>query len=374
MKASPKNLFILGILVVLLITIPLTLYFVKQQQDLRSSAAPSSALSLVATPTSLPVGETFSVDVMLDPGNNIPSFVKFTLSFDPQKVEVTEITPDPQNITSTLSGPNITESTATVDLGISKALTGYDPNADFNQPFKVATVKILAKQKTDTPTQISFDYPGQTEVYSLSADDSPGENVLQTASPVMLTILDGTTPSTTPSLSPSPRVSVTPSVSRTPTPSPTTAPNTPPVCTTLTANPASGSAALTTQLSATGNDSDGTIAKATFSFGDGQVVDVTEGMGTKTITAQQSHTYSTANNYNVSVVLTDDKGATSVACTQTVIVQAGTVTPPPATPTVIDAAPTTPPAIDAPGSFGTAMGVIGAVVLTVVGGLLFFAL
>ncbi|HRN96337.1 MAG TPA: hypothetical protein PLD54_02740, partial [Candidatus Levybacteria bacterium] len=291
MKASPKNFFIIGVLVLLLVTIPLTLYFVKQQQELRSKAAPSSTLSLVTTQASLPVGETFSVDVMLDPGNNIPSFVRFTVNFDPQKLEITQITPDQQNITSTLSGPEISSSSATVDLGISSALTGYDPNVEFNQPFRVATIQLLAKELTETPTQVSFEFPGQTEVYSVSTDDNPGENVLQNTAPIMLTILDGDeiTPTVTPTTTITPTITITPtSIPMTPTPSPTTVPNTPPVCTTLTINPASGSAALVTQLSVSGNDPDGTIAKATFNFGDGQVVDVTEGVGTKNVTIEQS--------------------------------------------------------------------------------------
>ncbi|HRN96577.1 MAG TPA: hypothetical protein PLD54_03975, partial [Candidatus Levybacteria bacterium] len=95
-------------------------------------------------------------------------------------------------------------------------------------------------------------------------------------------------------------------------------------------------------------------------------------------TIEQSHTFTNPNTYSVSVVLTDDRGATSIACTQTVEVlasQTGTDTQPEPTPTqAVIAQPTTPPPIDPPGSLGTAMGVIGAIMLTVIGGLLFFAL
>jgi hypothetical protein len=368
MKTSPKNLVIIGILAVLLITIPLTLFFVKQQQDLRSKAAPSSTLSMTTAQASLPVGQTFSVDVMLDPGNNVPSFVKFSISFDPQKLELTQITPDAQNITSTLSGPEISTNSATIDLGINRALTGYDPNATFNQPFKVATLRLLAKQKTDAPTQVAFNFPGQTEVYSLSADDSPGENVLQNATPIALTILDGTI---TPTLTVTPSTTVTP-----PPPTSTPKPNALPVCTSLTLNPASGSASLTTQLTAIANDPDGVISKATFNFGNGQVIDVINGLGTKNVTVQQSHTYTTANSYSVSVVFTDERGGQSAACTQTLVVSSEQATGNQSdiSPTAVVVQPTTPPAMDPPGSFGTALGVIGAVMLTAVGVLLFVAL
>ena len=358
MKPSSKQFFLIGILVLLLITIPLTLFFVKQQQDLRSSAAPSSNLSLTASKSTVTVGEKFTLDIILDPGQNIPSFVKFSLQFDPQKVTVTQITPDTQNISVTLAGPTIKSGTANVEFGINKALTGYDPNQDITQPFKVATIEVQAKQKTDTPTQIAFDFPGGTQVLSIATDDSPGENVLVNATPALITILDGTvTVSPTPTVAP-----------------PTVAPNTVPICTNLTVTPASGSAPLVSQFTATGNDPDGQITKATFAFGDGQVVDVTAGLGTKSVSVQQSHTYTAAGSHSATVIFSDNKGGVSIACTQSVVTTAsanqssgGQISP-----TSAPAAPTPIPTLPPSESIGTAIGIGGAIILTVIGGILFF--
>jgi hypothetical protein len=376
MKFSAKNFFLIGILVVILITIPLTLYFVKKQQELRSKAAPSSNLSLVASKSTLNVGDTIDVDLMLDPGQNIPSFIKFALTYDPTKIEITKIEPDPTNITTTLSGPTISEGSASAELGINKVISGYDPTQSLGQQIKVATLKITAKEVTDTPTQISFDYPGSTQVLSIATSDGPGENVLANATPLSLTILSGG------DITPSP--SISPTITITPSPSPTTAPNSSPICTSLTATPATGSAPLSTSFTAVGSDTDGTIAKASFSFGDGSVVDVTSGLSTQSVTVQQSHTYSAANSYQATVFLTDDKGATSELCNSSVTVSTGgsggVVTP---TPTTAEVAPTTPPVTAAPtaaptlpptGSLGVTIGVVSGIVLTVLGGLVLFVL
>lgn len=373
----------------MLVTIPLTLFFVKKQQDLQSKASPSSNLSLITNKDTFNIGDTTSIDVMLDPGQNIPSFVKIALHFDPEKIEIVSITPDAQNAPTVLAAPVIASNSATVELGLSKILTGYDPTSTTNNPLKVATIEVKGKAATGTePTKITFDFPGETQVYSISTADGPNENVLVNATPLALTVVDGPTSSITPSPSPS----VNPSPSVTPTPgsgsggpqvTPTTIPKTPtptqianalPVCTNLTANPASGSAPLVTSFTVNGNDTDGTLSKATFNFGDGAVIDVTQGLSSRSASLQQSHTYNTAQSYTASVVFTDDKGATSQACTTTIDITAsnggeGSIPTPTDVP-VPTAAPTLPPT----GSVSTILGIGGAIILTIVGGLIIFAL
>lgn len=365
MKSGGKKFFLIGILALLILTIPLTLYFVKQQQDLRSSAAPSSNLSLVPSANTVSVGEIFTIDVILDPGNNIPSFVKFALQYDPQKLSISQLTPDSQNISVTLDGPTIASSSGmvNVEFGINKAITGYDPTVDIGQPFKVATLQVEAVEKTDTPTQVAFDFPGETQVLSIATDDNPGENVLVNAPPTLITILGGEDPSPT-------QPPITPSAPPT-TPTPTETPNVIPVCTNLEVTPASGSAPLVVQFTAKGNDPDGQITKATFNFGDGQVIDVTSGLGSASATVEQSHTYNTANTYSVNVVFTDNRGGSSVACTQSVLASATTQ---PETQSPNTDMPTATPTLAPPGSIGTAIGVGGAVILTVIGGILLFIL
>jgi hypothetical protein len=283
---SAKKFFLLGFIILVLVTIPLTLYFAKQQQDLRSSATPASNLSFVTTKDTLNVGDTTTLDVMLDPKDNIPSFAKLTVLFDPLKIEIVSFAGDSQNAPTTLAAPKIASSSASIELGISKLLTGYDPTQSISQPIRIATITVKAKAITGgTPTRVSFDHPGATEIFSIAESDGAGENVLSNATPINLIILGSA--QTSPTTSPTRMPSATPVVTRTVTPLLTPTPTIP--VTTAPATP-----------------------------------------------------------------------------TATLIPTAGAILP--------TEPPAQPPPIAAPGSFGTILGVGGAFLLTIIGGLLLFGL
>ena len=81
-------------------------------------------------------------------------------------------------------------------------------------------------------------------------------------------------------------------------------PNTPPTAV-AAANPISGIAPLTVNLSSAGsNDSDGSIVSYRWDFGDGS---------TASTSASPSHVYSTAGNYTAILTVTDDRGATGTS-------------------------------------------------------------
>src|SRR3989304_2758490 len=92
MKILTNKYFILGNLLLLLISIPLTLFFIARQQELRGRAAPSSRLSFSPeNPSTSTQCQSFSVDIMIDPGSNIVSLVDFYLKYDPTKLDVSQI-------------------------------------------------------------------------------------------------------------------------------------------------------------------------------------------------------------------------------------------------------------------------------------------
>ncbi len=82
--------------------------------------------------------------------------------------------------------------------------------------------------------------------------------------------------------------------------------NNPPVVS-LSANPSSGSAPLTTNFTATATDSDGTITKYEWDFDGNGTYDYTE------TTGQVSHIFTAASTYTIRVRVTDDGNATAVA-------------------------------------------------------------
>lgn len=243
---------------------------------------------------------------------------------------------------------------------------------------KIGTITFKAKVETGaTPTTISFD-PERSHALSNAADDPNKDVVLPSngyqSATVTISGVGGVTPAPRTSVSPTPgKDKITPTTPPSPTsptpttgasqatPTPTTStpvPTTPPgtgsanqlpVCSSLVLDrSAQGTVPYTIAFTVAGSDSDGTIGKASFSFGDGTVQDVTEGggIGTNSINTGLSHTYNSAGTFTASVTLTDEDSGISNSCTQVITVQSGVaeapppVAPPIATPTIEPAGPT----------------------------------
>jgi len=376
---SGKKLFLIGFIVVLLVAIPLTVYLAQQQQKTRSSAEKSTILSLVEsgkTNSSITttVDQTFSLDVMVNPGNNFVSFVKITLSYDPTKIA----TADPgiianSDAVSVFEGPTYGPSQISVTLA-----TGGDQTKVIQTSTKIATITFKALAPTETaPTLVGFG--SDAEVLSAAPSDTRSENVLSTTNQASITITGSIVPSVTISPSPEPSPSTTPSLT------PTLAANQSPVCTSLVLDrEASGSAPLAINFTTNGNDPDGTVSKVTFNFGDGTINDVTTGggIGTQTINTQANHTYNSGGNFTATAILTDNLGGASntTNCSQLIAVTAASGSAQPtetpttttiSTPTVTTPIPTVAPT--GPGDTIMTIGALGAI-LTIIGAILLFAL
>lgn len=305
MSFSGKKLFLLGFVVVLMVVIPLTVYLVQQQQKLRVGAQAASSLSFQVTPGSSATiakpTDTASFDVMLDPSTNQVSFVKLVISYESGKVSVKDFTPNTADFPTILQAADKGTGKASLTVSVgdnpSKIVTGSPAR-------KVATISFSALSAAVAgTTQIQFDRDPSTgtQVLSLGTGDQFNENVLANASPTTITIAStavGTTPT-----------------------------NQVPVCSSSTVDKATnGTAPYAINLQAKGTDSDGTIAKVTFDWGDTQKQDITTGfgIGTNTVDITQNHTYTNGGTFNAVVTFTDDKGGVSVAgnCTKTFTITA----------------------------------------------------
>lgn len=387
MHLSGKKIFLFGFIAILLIGIPVTIFLVQRQQQTQTHAEKSTNISFspsssAAAPIQKNIGDLIPLEISVDPGKNLVSFVKLEIQYDPQKLTTASATAFVQNTSvfpSILEGPIYTPGKISVTLSV-----GPDPTKSIQTKVKAATVtfKAIGNTPAGAPTLVS--YGATTQVLSIGSNDQASENVLSAATPAAIEIGGAVvTPSVpVPSIQPSPTSATTPAPTANPTlePSLTPAPtgsqpaNIAPVCNTLiTDKTASGNAPLDLTLSANGTDSDGTISKVTFNFGDGQVSDVVtgSGIGTASISAQVAHTYAAAGTFTASAIITDNGNGVSdsTSCKQTVTV-AGVATTAPTAPTV-------PPAttIEPTGSSSTVLG-IGAVILTFIigGGFLFFLL
>ncbi|MCL4415392.1 MAG: PKD domain-containing protein [Actinobacteria bacterium] len=360
---SGKKIFLLGFIVVLLIAIPLTVYLARQQQETRSGAAPSTTLSLTPTAQTTTVDQTVSFDIMVNPGSNQVSLVKFTLTFDG-----TKITPiDSGFVANTQALPNVSSGPTYGTNSVAVTLRVDNPQQSLTLPTKIATITFRAVAPTEgVPTRITFT---DTSVMSSGGESSFNENVFLSSSPATVTIDAG---QITPTVTPAATVTPAPTVTSAPTQA-----NVVPTCSSLTSDVSSGSASLTVNFTGVGSDSDGTISKATFNFGDGTVEDSTDGQGvnTNSATITKSHIFNSAGAFTTNVVFTDNGGGVSTpsSCTQVINVAAGTITP---TTIISTAAPTAVPTAlppTGPESQLLAIGAFGAII-SVIGVILLFAL
>lgn len=396
---SRKKLLLVGFIIVILIAIPVTIFLVKQQQETRSQAEQATTLSLEPAsteqaPLQAEKDDIVDLDLVVDPGanQNLVSFVKVEITYDPTKLATVAATPqEPQrrtfteeaSVMSLLEGPVYSEGKIVATLSV-----GVDPTKVIQTKTKIATLKFTAIDGTgSTPTVISFNEAG-TQVLSAGENDQANENVLAGTDSAFIAISGEatTTTSPSPSLTVSPSVTVSPTVpevTTTPSQTATTSPtptivgsateNTPPVCTALNVDRATtGTAPFSITFTAVGTDSDGTISKVTFSYGDGQVDNITQGggIGTASVNASAAHTYQNAGTYTASAVITDNNGGiSSGTCTQTITVDAalaasdggGTTT-------------TTDASLPATGPGDVILGIGGIVgILSVIGAVIFFA-
>ena len=381
MKILKNKYFILGNIALLLAAIPLTLLFISRQQDVRSRAAPTTRITLAPTILTFEGDNCTeqSLAVNLDPGENLVSTVELFLTYDATKFNIS-ISPNKNIFPSedeVLRGPTVQNGQASVVLNIGSNVT----NA-IQAPVDIATITVVPIAATaDGPANISID-SSKTRVLSLSDNDEATENVFlsggQAAVSVNASCIEGAPEEVGPSPSPTPTGGVGGGGSLTPTATPSISPtagaNQSPICSTVTTSPSnSGNAPFVMTLSAQGTDSDGTISKATFNFGDNTIQDIFEGLGTAAVTTQLAHTYQAVGSYSASVVFTDNGGAVSSSCTTNISVLAGTTTPTPTATAGAGIQPTataTPtPTIENPGGIGTTIAVIGGLLLVILGGL-----
>ncbi len=318
-----------------LLVIPVTVFLVQQQQNLKSQANPNTTLSFVPPDKTAAVGEKIDFDIWISPGNNQVNFVKLVIKFDATKLstkkEYFEL--NPASNLSIIEGPVIGAEGDEISVIMS---VENDPTKVIRADTKIGTISFDALEIADPPTQISFD-DQKIQIRSINGanQDAFNENVFLNGTPATVTIQGDAdvTPTITGALTPTITSAATPTLTLTPTSTSSgegsTATNQAPVCESLiTDRSPDGASPLSITFTAAGSDTDGTISKVTFSFGDGTVEDVTTGggIGTDTVNVQKSFTYNNANSFTASALMTDDSGSVSSdssSCAVTVTVSDG---------------------------------------------------
>ncbi|MBI2621132.1 MAG: PKD domain-containing protein [Candidatus Levybacteria bacterium] len=366
---SRKKLLLIGFLFVILLVIPATVFLVQQQQDLRTRATPNTTLSFVPSEQTATVGAKLNFEIWVSPGNNQVNFIKLVINWDATKLSATKesFVLDPASNLSILEGPilSATEDELAVNLSIES-----DPTKVIQQDTKIGDITFDVIEFSETPTEIAFDNE-KVEIRSISGAnlDEFSENVyLKNGTPAAVTFQGEGEATPTPTVT---------EVEEEATPTPTgtesadgEAPseNQAPVCESLVTDTSTeGAAPLTITFTANGSDTDGTIDKITFNFGEGTVEDVTTGggIGTEIVSVEKAFTYNNAGTFTASALLTDDSGgvsSNSTNCSVTITVSGDS-----------ESAEPTPLPATGPTETIIGLGVLGGI-LFLIGALLFFAL
>lgn len=224
-----KNAF-LSLILLLLSGILFTAVSIHKNQQTSAHASASTVLSLTPSssffnPIQKNTGETLSLDIMLEPGNNQASIVKLNIQFRSGYFKGKG--KDTLQLNSSafpvvVEGPVIDEDFGTILATIS---VGADPAKAIRSPTKIGTLNLVVTKPSGMLNEmISFDT--DTQVYSVAPTDHAYENVLTTAIPAYVKMLGGTgpTPTTSPT-QPLPTNSITPTATPIPSPTPTPQPN-----------------------------------------------------------------------------------------------------------------------------------------------------
>jgi hypothetical protein len=183
---NKKKIYLAVVALLLLISIPITLFVMSQRQDPRQRAAASTTLSFTPTSTSSSplvknVGDQISLDLMVSPGTNLVTFVKYQIQYDPTKVQLNTANPFTLNtsVFSNVEGPVTTANAIAQSVSI-----GSDPTKAIQQPTKVGTINFTAI----APGSTTITFGNASQALSSGSNDQASQNVLSSTSPANILI------------------------------------------------------------------------------------------------------------------------------------------------------------------------------------------
>lgn len=206
-----KKIFIpLLILLFIIAAIGVTLYLVKQSQENRSKAAPATTLTFSPSSATAQVGDTFTLDILINTGDNTVSAAELHVNYDQTIFEGKEIAPGTFLTTELVHGA-IGQGNASITLG-------SPPTSPQKGNGKLASLKLKAIKATTTASKVTFD--GSTQVAGIGE----AGDVLVSKRETSITVSGGTQITYTPTVTPSP-TGVNSTGTPTITPSPTSYPS-----------------------------------------------------------------------------------------------------------------------------------------------------
>jgi hypothetical protein len=177
-------------IVSVLLILPIILFSAYQTQELRGKAETGTTLyfsptSSKASPVIKAIGEAFYLDLMLNPGKNLVSFMKVDIRYDSS---VLSLSPENQLVVNDVVFPQILEGPVYTDGRIQIVLSvGQDYTKAISTEIRALTLNFVAKSRT---SRTSVDIGNNTAVYSVGSADFSEENVFSSYTPGYLKIIN----------------------------------------------------------------------------------------------------------------------------------------------------------------------------------------
>jgi hypothetical protein len=224
-----KKVLLIIVILLFLASVPLAVYLVKQRQEIRMKAAPASTLEFTPSSRTVSVGDSFTLEVVLETGENIVPAAELHITFNPAVFEATSLLagPDLDNI---YDGPIIDNGTGAAFIVVG------DVQSPVNGVGTIASITFSVVGESGQTEKVDFSDETQAGAWY-----EEGINVLVGMTPALITVSQAEGPTATPTTATAP--TATPTTGAGPTATPTTA-------TAPTATPTTGAGPTSTPTTA----------------------------------------------------------------------------------------------------------------------------
>ncbi len=144
-----KRILLIAGLILLLVTVPVLIFIVRQRQELRKKAAPATTLAFLPSSVSKKVGDTFSLEIRIDSAENQVVATELHIVFDPDKLEAQSITNGPL-FPNILASGVVDRGTASITVGAANAATPVSGTGT------AAVIKFKSLAGTTAPVSVRF--------------------------------------------------------------------------------------------------------------------------------------------------------------------------------------------------------------------------
>jgi len=213
---SRKKALVFGVLLLVFLAIPVTIYTALQVQETRTRAEKATVLSFMPSSQTVELNQQVNLDININPGINQVDFVKLVINFDPTRFDSnsTSFIIDPASKFKYTADTVVTDGQIIITLDV-----GSNPTDTVRSEQKIGTLSLVVGVQNETQesaliageTEVIFN-EALTEVRSIGETDTYLENVLSNTTPAII-IIESAEPSITPTIEPS----ISPGISPTPT-------------------------------------------------------------------------------------------------------------------------------------------------------------